>query len=346
MQIGRSDRIILFGGGGFIGSHLVKGLVDNGYTNVVCLDLEADKLKRIVPAGGYEFLQCDIGADDQLVRSVIQEGDLVIDLVAYANPIIYLERPLEVVELNLFDNLKIVDYCVEYEVPLIQFSTCEVYGKTGGSTAPFCEDTTDLILGPVANHRWIYSCAKQLLERIIHARGLRGEIEYVIIRPFNFIGPEMDYIVESPSDGVPRVFPGFMSALLHDRPMYLVNGGGNRRTLTYIDDAISATRLIIEQASSLRNQIVNIGTPQNEVSMRDLARMMSELYEEITGRIANAPIVDVSADSFYGEGYEDCDRRIPDISKLERLGWKPVHGLRQTLRESMRYYCDPDCLVG
>lgn len=98
----------------------------------------------------------------------------MIDLVAYANPIIYLERPLEVVELNLFDNLKIVDYCVEYQLPLIQFSTCEIYGKTGGSTAPFSEDTTDLILGPVANHRWIYSCAKQLLERIIHARGLRG----------------------------------------------------------------------------------------------------------------------------------------------------------------------------
>jgi len=128
--------------------------------------------------------------------------------------------------------------------------------------------------------------------------------------------------------------------------MYLVNGGCNRRTLTYIDDAISATMLIIEQASSLRNQIVNIGTPQNEVSMRDLARLMSELYEGITGKIADAPIVDVPAGSFYGEGYEDCDRRIPDVSRLERLGWKPVYGLHQTLGESVRYYWDMDYLVG
>lgn len=186
----------------------------------------------------------------------------------------------------------------------------------------------------------------QAAARADHPRaGTEGEIEYVIIRPFNFIGPEMDYIVESPADGVPRVFPSFMSALLCDRPMYLVNGGGKRRTLTYIDDAIGATMLILENMHSLRNQIVSIGSPQNEVSMRELAQLMSELYEDITGKPANAPAVDTPADSFYGEGYEDCDRRIPDMSKLAGLGWRPECDLERTLLESMWYYCAPDAAV-
>jgi len=338
-RIDKASRMAVFGGGGFIGSHLIKGLTAKRYTSVLCLDLVEDKLQRLVPGAGFEFRRCDIRQEDQVVRAVIEESDLVIDLVAYANPIVYIESPLEVVELNLFDNLKIVDHCARLGTPLIQFSTCEVYGKTGGSEDSFNEDTTDLILGPVGNHRWIYSCAKQLLERIIHARGLRGEIDYVIIRPFNFIGPEMDYLVESPSEGIPRVFPSFLSALIHGQPMYLVDGGGSKRTLTYIDDAVEAILLIIENLDRLRNEIVNIGSPQNEVSMRELACLMRELYEEIAGEASTARIMDVPAEVFYGEGYEDCDRRIPDISKLARLGWRPRHDLDRTLRKSIQYYC-------
>jgi UDP-apiose/xylose synthase len=335
-----SSRIAIFGGGGFIGSHLAKGLVAHQYSDVICLDVTEEKLQRIVPSEGYEFKYCDVRTDDELVSKVTQESDIVIDLVAYANPITYLERPLEVVELNLFDNLKIADPCARFEKTLIQFSTCEVYGKTGGSTKPFNEDTTDFIIGPVGNHRWIYSCAKQLLERIIHAKGLKHELEYVIIRPFNFIGPEMDYLVQSQADGTPRVFPNFMSSLLYDQPMYLVNRGISQRSFTYIDDAIDAILLILENLDRLKNEIVNIGNPCNEISIRGLAHLMTDLYEQITGNIPNAPIVEVPAQDFYGKGYEDCDRRIPDITKLAKLGWQPQYNLEQTLRKSMRYYCE------
>lgn len=339
MKTSKSSRIAIFGAGGFIGSHLVKGLVSGQYSDIICLDLAAEKLRSIAPSKRYRFQYCDIRTDDELIREVIQECDIVISLIAYCNPIAYVKKPLEVVELNLLDNLKIVNHCVGSEKTLIQFSTCEVYGKTGGSTEPFNEDLTDLIVGPVRNQRWIYSCAKQLLERIIHARGLRHELEYVIIRPFNFIGPEMDFLIQSRVDGVPRVFANFMSSLLYNQPMYLVNGGMSKRSFIYIDDTIAAMLVILENLDRLKNEIINIGNPHNEISVRELAYLMTDLYEQITGKAADTPIIEVSAQDFYGEGYEDCDRRMPDITKLARLGWEPKYDLEQTFRKSMEYYC-------
>ena len=334
------SRIAVFGGGGFIGSHLIRGLVERGYTEILCLDLTEEKMRRVLPSKGYRFEHCDIRAEDAHTRRVIKESDIVFDLVAYANPIVYMERPVDVVDLNLFDNLKIVEHCAQLHKILIQFSTCEVYGKTGGSPHPFNEDTTDLILGPVSRHRWIYSCAKQLLERIIHARGLRDELEYIIIRPFNIIGPEMDYLVRSREDGVPRVFPGFMSALLYDQMMQVVDGGAHRRTFIHVDDAVEAILVILENLGRLQNEIINIGNPHNETTIGGLAQLMTDLYEETTGRKPDAPIVDVPAQRFYGEGYDDSDRRIPDITKLTRLGWQPRYDLEETLRRSIQYYCE------
>ena len=334
------SRIAIFGAGGFIGSHLVKGLLSRGYVKVVCLDLTEEKLRRVVPSRGYRFEYCDIRTDDAHVRRMIEESDIVFDLVAYANPIVYMERPVDVVDLNLFDNLKIVEHCAQLHKTLIQFSTCEVYGKTGGSPLPFSEDTTDLILGPVSSHRWIYSCAKQLLERIIHARGLRNELKYIIIRPFNIVGPEMDYLVRSREDGVPRVFPGFLSALLYDQMMQVVDGGARKRTFIYVDDAIEAILVILDNLHRVKNEIINIGNPNNEISIRGLAQLMTDLYEEISGTKPDAPIVDVPAHRFYGDGYDDSDRRIPDVTKLTKLGWQPRYDLEETLRRSIRYYCE------
>ena len=221
---------------------------------------------------------------------------------------------------------------------MIQFSTCEVYGKTGGNEGPFKEDTTDCILGPVCNHRWIYSCAKQLLERIIHSRGLKGDLDYTIIRPFNFIGPLIDYLVEKPGDGNPRVFSHFMSALLYGHPMCLVDGGHARRSYTYIDDAVNAILIILAHPEDTHNQILNVGNPENEVSIREFAKIMRDLYGQLTGNPCQCPLVEVSAEEFYGSGYEDCDRRIPEVSKLKRLGWSPKYDLLETLRMTMKFH--------
>jgi len=109
---------------------------------------------------------------DSAVRQEIDRCDVVVDLVAYANPSVYVESPLETFQLNFLQNLKIVDLCVENRKKIIQYSTCEVYGRPSGPT--YKEDETELICGPVGKQRWIYSAGKQLLERVIHAYSLEG----------------------------------------------------------------------------------------------------------------------------------------------------------------------------
>jgi UDP-apiose/xylose synthase len=324
-------NILVLGAGGFIGSHLVEHLAPGPHT-VVGVDLEVDKLSHLDPAT-YELHVCDISTP--LVDDLVRRSDVVVDLVAHANPSLYVIEPLEVFDLNFRKNLEVVDQCVQYGKRLIQFSTAEVYGRPTG--AVYDEDTSDFSLGPVSRQRWIYAAAKQLLERVIHAHGLRDELDYTIVRPFNFIGSRIDYLVPAGARGGPRVFAHFMSALLENGPMYLVNGGSQHRAFTHIDDAMAAFDVLLEHPDA-HNGIFNVGNPANDISIRDLAVLMQELWFELTRRPAQCELVDIDGEAFYGEGYDDTHRVVPSIAKLSRLGWTPVRDLRTTICDAMAYY--------
>lgn len=236
---------------------------------------------------------------------------------------------------------------------LIQFSTCEVYGRSAASIktanvvdpedpihATYSEDESECILGPVSKHRWIYSCAKQLLERVLHAYGIEQGFNYSIIRPFNFIGPKIDFLL-SDKDGIPRVFSFFMDALINGTPMKLVNGGTARRCYTYIDDAVECIYRIVENPGGrCDQQIFNVGSPQNELSIRELAETMRSIYAEkyLEPGQRLSEIISVTGEEFYGAGYDDSDRRIPDITKARTLlGWEPQWNLRDLIEASMEY---------
>jgi UDP-apiose/xylose synthase len=337
------DRVALFGGAGFIGSHLTRRLLDEGYFLTV-IDVDAEKIADLLPHDRIDFRELDIRDDnDDTVERIVETSDVVFDLIAYANPKQYVDMPLEVVHLNYDQNLRLVENCVETDTRLIQFSTSEVYGKMGhrqGDDKVFSEDDSDLIMGPVENHRWIYATAKQLLERMVHAHGIENGLDWTVIRPFNFIGREMDYLIEEPDAGTPRVFASFMSALLYDHPMYLVDGGENRRSFTHISDAVSAMVYVLEGPERYNREVVNIGTPGNETSMHDFAYLMRDVYEDLSSDGEVPPIETVPGEEFYGEGYEDCERRIPEVTKLTDAGWEPQYDLRETLEEAMSYYVD------
>ncbi len=347
-------HILNLGAGGFIGAHLTQRLLAEGHT-VVGVDTHTDKITEFQDDGNFTFIKQDITRPDVEMSSLVKDADLVVDMIAYSNPGMYVRKPLDVFYLNFNQNLKIAENCVKYGKRLIQFSSSEVYGKTAGNALPdkvidpadpalatFSEDRTDFILGPVNKHRWIYACAKQLLERVLHAYGLEGRLNYTIIRPFNNIGPKIDYL-PSDTDGVPRVFSYFMEALIKGTRMELVNGGSNRRCYTYIEDAIDCVyRIVLNRGGVCDRQIFNIGSPENEISIRELAEMMRTIYAEKFRPGAPLPeIVPVTAEEFYGEGYEDSDRRIPDITKARTLlGWEPCWSLPDMLEVSMKYYLE------
>ena len=258
--------------------------------------------------------------------------------------------------INFNENLRITEECVRHGKRLIQFSSCEVYGKTAAAAFPgvvadpedpalatFSEETTNFVLGPVGKHRWIYACAKQLLERVIHAYGISGQLQYTIIRPFNFIGPKIDYLPSAGAE-IPRVFSYFMEALILGTRMVLVDGGTRRRCYTYIDDAVDCIEKIVENPNgACDGQIFNVGSPHNEISIRALAETMRSIYEKEFRRpdVPLPEIVEVTGEEFYGQGYEDSDRRIPDITKARALlNWEPTIGITELLTRTMRYYIE------
>ena len=327
-------KLLILGAGGFIGSNLVEHLVEEGRHQLIGVDIDDAKLDGITGAN-LEFISADVTAADDLIDELVGNSDVVIDLVAYANPSIYIESPLDVIRLNFLENLKTVEACVRHGKRLFQYSTSEVYGKPSGPS--YREDTSDLVVGPVTKQRWVYAASKQLLERVIHAHGLKGDLEYTVVRPFNFVGPRFDYLVPAGTMGGPRAFSHFMSALLTGGPIYLVDGGHQRRSFTHIADASAAVSLLLESPAAT-NEIFNIGNPANDVSIRELVDIMIELYEELTGTRPDNEIIEIAGEEFYGVGYEDTNRVVPDITKLEALGWRPEYDLRTTFRETMASY--------
>ncbi|MFP4418568.1 MAG: bifunctional UDP-4-keto-pentose/UDP-xylose synthase [Chitinispirillaceae bacterium] len=346
---GRS--LCLLGCGGFIGSHLVERLLQTTDYHLIGIDISSAKIQPFLEHERFEFSCLDVH-ESGLVSNAIARADTVVSLVALCNPAQYNSIPLKVIDIDYIRSLQVVQMCARMDKRLIQFSSCEVYGKTLSSFLPpdsplrddpayylLKEDESPLLLGPVNAQRWSYAASKQLLERSVYAYGFEQNLDYTIIRPFNFIGPRMDYIPGIDGDGTPRVLACFMDALLNGKPLKLVDGGQNRRCFTFIDDAIDAIVRILERPRECRGQIFNIGNPQNEVSIAQLAGRMIEIYQQITADKGDIVVEDVSGVDFYGSGYQDSDRRVPDISKAQKLlDWCPQIDLAAALRKTVDYY--------
>ncbi|HEV3032934.1 MAG TPA: NAD-dependent epimerase/dehydratase family protein, partial [Polyangia bacterium] len=256
---------------------------------------------------------------------------------ALCNPSLYNTRPLDVIDANYTDLVPLVKLCAARGVRLVHFSTCEVYGRraldAGGHETPTMnEETTGMFLGPVDRERWTYACAKQLLERVIWAHGLHGALDFTIVRPFNVIGRRMDFVPGVDGEGVPRVLASFMSALLRGEELPLVAGGAQRRSFISVEDFVEAVVRIVGRPTACRRQILNLGNPANEVSVRTLAEVLARAYAARVPGAARARLRDVTAEELYGAGYDDSEQRVPDIGKARRLlSWQPETTLEQML---------------
>lgn len=345
------QTICVLGCAGFIGSHLLTRLLAQENFAVIGIDRETGKISHLTQNPRFKFFNDDIQNQSQ-TEWCIQRSDVVISLSAICNPAIYNKKPVQVIESNFLHPYMVAQLCARHKKWLIQFSTSEVYGKTISSFVNksadaaeldqvLSEDKTPFVLGPVAAQRWSYACAKQLLERAVYALGFEQGLAFTIVRPFNFIGARMDYIPGVDGEGVPRVLACFMEALLKRRPLKLVDGGVNRRVFTYIDDAIDAIMAILTHAGAAKGRIFNIGNPANEATIADLAVRMIAQFKQLNPASAthHYALETVSAAAFYGEGYEDSDRRVPDILNAQKfLEWSPRTNLHDTLRLTMDAY--------
>jgi UDP-apiose/xylose synthase len=270
----------------------------------------------------------------------------VISLTALCNPSLYSTMPLEVIDASFTHLLPLVKLCAARRVRLIHFSTAEVYGRRALDAAAepaleMHEDDSCSVLGPVHRERWTYACAKQLMERVIFAHGQHKQLEFSIVRPFNTIGPRMDYLPGVDGEGIPRVLACFINQLLRGEPLRLVEGGQQRRAFMDVSDMVEAVCRMVERREACRGQILNLGNPNNELSIAELASLLAREFSALVPHARAACIEHVSAAEFYGEGYDDTAQRVPDIGKARRLlDWEPRVGLREMLPAILHDYIE------
>jgi nucleoside-diphosphate-sugar epimerase len=334
------NRILILGVNGFIGHHLSKRIVETTDWEVYGMDMQSDRVEDLLDHERFHFFEGDITINREWIEYHVRKCDTVLPLVAIATPATYVKEPLKVFELDFEANLPIVRGCVRHGKRLVFPSTSEVYGMSGDRE--FDPETSRLVYGPINKPRWIYACAKQLMDRVIHAYGMKEGLDYTLFRPFNWIGSGLDNL-NAPKEGSSRVITQFLGHIVRGEPIKLVDGGRQKRAFTYIDDGIDALVKIIANPKGIATgKIYNVGNPKNNYSVKDLAGMMLKLaleYPEYRENARKVKLVKTTAAQYYGKGYQDVQNRVPLIAQTTKdLAWKPQVGMRQALKHIFDAY--------
>ncbi len=357
----QSITVAIVGCGGFIGCHLLDAILTRTQWRVFGVDLDFYRIQHRLSDERCEFMVADL-ADKRVVER-IAKYPVVVNLAAICTPSRYMAEAPEVIRSNYDHPAALADACAKSGSWLIHFSTSEIYGRTSADSGLLVEDESELTFGPVTASRWSYATAKLLTERYI--AGLKN-LKWTVVRPFNFVGPYMDFMPGVDGSGIPRVLANFSSSLVRGEPLKLVNGGVAKRSFTSVFDAVDFMFALFEAgfssnavgmnscavknvASATENvaektplsQAFNIGNPDNELTIAELAYKMRHIFAEIKGvRVDSIPEPEVvSGVEYYGEGYEDSMRRLPSVEKAERLlGFKAKTPIDVVLRESLTWF--------
>lgn len=345
-----SFTVAIVGCGGFIGSHLLDAVLERTRWRVLGVDLDFYRLQHRLNHERCEFLCADL-ADPAVVERIAQ-FPIVVNLAAICTPSRYMGEACEVIRSNYDHPAALAEACARSGAWLVHFSTSEIYGKTAVESGELEEDSTPAVFGPVTASRWSYATAKLLAERFI--AGLPG-LRWTVVRPFNFVGPYMDFMPGVDGEGIPRVLANFSTALLRGEPLKLVNGGKAKRCFTSVHDAIDFLFALFDTglgcALSFGNEIApgagvfsqafNVGNAGNEVSIAELAQKMRAIFAKVRGvDVSSLPEPQsVSGEEYYGAGYDDSMRRMPSVAKAKRLlGFRARIPLDTALEESLSWF--------
>jgi UDP-4-amino-4-deoxy-L-arabinose formyltransferase/UDP-glucuronic acid dehydrogenase (UDP-4-keto-hexauronic acid decarboxylating) len=336
----RKKHVLILGVNGFIGNALSERLLRDGKYEVHGMDIRSNYIQHLVNRPSFYFEEGDISIHREWTEYHIKKCDIVLPLVAIATPIEYTRNPIGVFELDFEENLRIVRYCVKYQKRIIFPSTSEVYGMC--DEEEFNEDNSKLILGPIRMQRWIYSCCKQLLDRVIWAYGQKEGLKFTLFRPFNWIGPKLDSLA-SARIGSSRAITQLILNLVEGTPILLIDGGSQKRCFTDVSDGVECLFRIIENKNGVCDgKIINIGNPDNEISIRGLAEMLLSKFEQHPLRGNFPPFAGfrmIESGSYYGRGYQDVQHRRPSIRNAKKLvGWTPSIDLEHSVGQTLEFF--------
>lgn len=316
-----SQHILVTGGAGFIGSHLVERLLADGESVVVIDDGSTGSWENLRAVRGHARLRCieaRLSACAELTECV-QGAASIYHLAAAVGVDLVLEAPVRSAQTNLHETELILETASAAGVPLLLTSTSEVYGKS--RKEEFSEED-DLLLGPPHLLRWSYACSKLMDEFLALAYARERAWPVTIARLFNTVGPR-----QTGRHGM--VLPRFLAAAQSGQPLRVFGDGRQTRCFCHVSDTVEAL-VRLQNCAAARGEVFNVGGTE-EISIAELARQVIE----VTGSTSNVEYVPY--DRAYPEGFEDMQRRRPRVEKLERAtGFRPATTLRQIIEKTAR----------
>jgi len=316
-------RALITGGAGFIGSHLAEALLDAGHHVLIIDNLSTGSMENIAHLkgrAGFEYF-IDTVENEGLLAELIDRSEVVFHFAAAVGVKLIVEQPVYTIETNVHGTEVVLKHANKKKKLVVIASTSEVYGKS--EQIPFREDS-DLVLGATTKHRWAYACSKAIDEFLALAYWKERKLPVIIVRFFNTVGPRQ-------TGQYGMVIPNFVRQALAGEPITVFGDGTQQRSFTHVADVVGALLKLMVEPRAI-GQVINLGNIE-EVSIRRLA----ERVRQLAG--SNSTIKLVPYDEAYESGFEDMPRRVPDLSKAEKMiGYTPRHTLDDILTQVIDYF--------
>lgn len=311
-------KILITGGAGFIGSHLAERILDEGNEVVVLDDLSTGSIENLSGLDGRSGFKLVIGSvrDQSLVQELVAPCDIIFHMAAAVGVRTIMERPSHSIHTNVFGTENVLHAAAPWDKLVFVVSTSEVYGKS--TNIPFREEH-DLVMGSTANLRWSYACAKAVDECLALAYNLENEVSAIVVRLFNTTGPRQ-------TGRYGMVLPSFVSQALSGEAITVYGSGEQRRCFCHVKDVVEALCRLMNTRNAV-GEVFNIGNDE-EISMEALAQKVKEM----TG--SSSEICKVPYSEVYPTGFEDMQRRVPALTKLEKFtSFRPRTSLDEIIED-------------
>lgn len=316
-----SNKIMITGVAGLIGSHLVEKLLDLGHEvhafDTVDIDTNMN-LSLIKDHENFHYYKGDIRSENDIKNFFQTDASVIYHLASVVGVNRYMEDPLSLIDIGVLGTRTLIGLCHKHDVRMLFASTSEVYGKN--PKIPWSEND-DRVLGPTSVDRWSYSTAKAICEHMLFGVHHKDNWPMSIVRFFNVYGPRQNpiYVV---SKSIHRVLNG--------KSPELYDGGKQTRCFTYIDDVIEGLILAATLESAI-GQVINLGNPV-ENTMSEVVRAVLEAAD------SDLDMIHISSEERYGDVYEDIPRRVPSVDKAyDLLGWKPTTSMRDGVKKTVAW---------